>query len=230
MADEESIKDLECSRSPSLSIRAGEAIFEQGSHSDYIYNVISGWVSLHHTNREGNSAIIGFALPGDVLPFKRLTKFYNFSAVAIDNVTVCPIHASRQVRLEHHHPEYDALHRGVVEQALDLAETNLAAHRFGAPAEERVANLLWSLAFKCLRRPPSETDRVVVPISQIQIGLATGITPVHVSRTLRALRQAGLLQFDRHMILIHNRAKVEMLVGASTNGWGSEHASDINLS
>lgn len=217
MRDAQSIASLERARSPLRHISVGGLIFEQGTPADHIYVVKRGWVGLYQTNPDGNTVILDFALPGDVLPLERHTKTATRSAVALDNVTVCLIHRSRQEQLEREQPAYDALHRAVVGRALDLAEANLATIAF-SPARERIAHLLWGLAFRCLHRPPLESDHVRVPISQIQIALATGMSPVHVSRTLRNLREDRMLDFEDHMITIHNRAAVERIAGVFPEG------------
>jgi len=214
MRGAQEIAALDYAHDPVRHIPVGRTIFDQGTPADYIYIVQSGWVSLDQTSPDGKAVILGFALPGDVLSFGRHTKVYTASGVALDNVAVCPIHISSQERLERSHPAYDALHRRVLGRALDAAEANLADLLCGRTAHERIAHLLWSLAFRSLHRPPLESDSVPVPISQIQIGLATGMTPVHVSRTLRSLREERLLDFDHHMIKIRNRAQIEWLARA----------------
>ena len=219
MTDAAAIASLELARSPFRSTRAGGVVFEQGTLTEYIYIIERGWVGLYNGNSDGKNTIVGFALPGDVLPFGRDAQVHTHSAVALENVTVCMIHRSRQEHLEREHPAYNALHRSALGQALDAAEATLAAILFGT-AQERIAHLLWSLAARSLHRAPLQSDRVTVPISHIQIALATGMTPVHVSRTLRNLREGGVLEFDRHVLTVRNRAKTERLAGLSSETRG----------
>jgi len=218
MTEAGAITALELARSPFRNIRAGGVIFQQGTPTDYIYIIEKGWIGLYNSNADGKDVILGFALPGDVLAFDRHTKTHARSAVALDNVTVCMIHSSRQEHLEREHPAYHALHKSVIGQALDIAETTLGAFLFGT-AEQRIAHLLWSLAFRYLRRPPVQTDRVSLPISHIQISLATGTTAVHVPRTLRNLREAEVLDFHRNILTVRNRARTERLAGGPFERW-----------
>jgi CRP-like cAMP-binding protein len=45
-----------------------------------------------------------------------------------------------------------------------------------------------------------------MPLSQIQLGDALGLTPVHVNRTLKVLKQDGLVTRSDKTILVHNWA------------------------
>ncbi len=44
----------------------------------------------------------------------------------------------------------------------------------------------------------------VVPLTQQQLGNALGLTPVHVNRMLRRLRNEGLMEFRKRTLTLHN--------------------------
>ena len=71
-------------------------------------------------------------------------------------------------------------------------------------ARERVAGLLMELAVRSTGRAAfSAGETLPLPLTQVLIGEATGLTAVHVNRTLRGLREAGVLDFrDRHLTLL----------------------------
>jgi CRP/FNR family transcriptional regulator len=206
---------LESVHAPLRHIPAGATIVEQGAPSDRSFTVLNGWIALYQTTGDGRATILHFLLPGDVLPFERHSAVATRSAVAVGDVTVCSLSRSRQERLEREHPDYDARQKADAARDLHLAYENIAAIAFGS-AKERIAHLLWSLASRTLRRAAQPSDRVWIPASQIQLGLATGLTPVHVSRTLRHLREAGLLDLEDHRLTIRDPAEMKRLAGAST--------------
>jgi CRP/FNR family transcriptional regulator len=205
---------LEGAHAPLRHVPAGASIFEQGAPSDRSFTLLSGWAALCHTSGEGRTVILHFALPGEVLGFDRHSPIANRSAVAVGDATVCSISRTRQERLEREHPSFDARHKANAGRDLDLAYETLTAMATGS-ARERIAYLAWDVGSRSLARRPRSGDRIYAPLSQIQVGLATGLTPVHVSRTLRALREERVLTLEDRTLLIHDAAALEHLAGAS---------------
>ena len=70
-------------------------------------------------------------------------------------------------------------------------------------ARERIANLLLEL-FVRLRQsaPEASGDSIRLPLTQEHLGDALGLTSVHVNRTLRALREDGVLAIKRGALSI----------------------------
>ncbi|RYF38033.1 MAG: Crp/Fnr family transcriptional regulator, partial [Cytophagaceae bacterium] len=60
-------------------------------------------------------------------------------------------------------------------------------------ARTRVAHLLCEIAVRLRSAGLMTGNRYELPMTQEQIGDATGLTPVHVNRTLQALRKDGLI-------------------------------------
>jgi CRP-like cAMP-binding protein len=59
-----------------------------------------------------------------------------------------------------------------------------------------VAGLLLELFHRLRRRPPLPGgEAMALPLTQIHIADALGLTPVHVNRTLRALRGLGVIEY-----------------------------------
>ncbi|WP_306286341.1 helix-turn-helix domain-containing protein [Sphingomonas sp. Ant20] len=50
-----------------------------------------------------------------------------------------------------------------------------------------------------------QDDSFVLPLTQVDIGEATGLTNVHVNRVLRTLRERGLLKFNNRRAVILDR-------------------------
>lgn len=211
------MSDLERARAPSRHVPAGDALFEQGAPSDRSFTILRGWVAVTQVTSDGRFLILRFALPGDVVAFERRSSVNRCGAVAVGDATVCSFTRSRQGRLELEHPSFDARHRAAEGGILEDAEETLASI-MGRGARERVSHLLFQLAWRGLRRRPSPGDEIDAPLSQIQIGLATGLTAVHVSRTMRRLRESRVVAFESHRLTIHDPAALERLAGVSTEG------------
>jgi len=71
-------------------------------------------------------------------------------------------------------------------------------------ARTRVAHLLCEIAVRLRSAGLMTGNRYELPMTQEQIGDATGLTPVHVNRTLQALRKDGLITRDRRAVQIED--------------------------
>lgn len=71
-------------------------------------------------------------------------------------------------------------------------------------ARTRVAHLLCEIAVRLHAAGLITGNRYELPMTQEQLGDATGLTPVHVNRTLQKLRSDGLITRDRRAITIED--------------------------
>lgn len=71
-------------------------------------------------------------------------------------------------------------------------------------ARTRVAHLLCEIAVRLHAAGLISGNRYELPMTQEQLGDATGLTPVHVNRTLQKLRSDGLITRDRRAITIED--------------------------
>jgi CRP-like cAMP-binding protein len=66
-----------------------------------------------------------------------------------------------------------------------------------------VAHLLLELFFRLQHRLPAQKGETVsLPLTLANIGDAVGLTNVHVSRVLRALREDGVLHLRRSQLIV----------------------------
>ena len=71
-------------------------------------------------------------------------------------------------------------------------------------ARARLAHLLCEMAARTAKDGAPGPGRYAFPITQEQLADAVGLTPVHVNRTLRALREEGLVRMTRAEIHIED--------------------------
>jgi CRP-like cAMP-binding protein len=76
------------------------------------------------------------------------------------------------------------------------------------PAEERAAHLILEVA-KRLAAIGRGGDEFELPLTQEEFGEALGVTPIHVNRVLKTLRDSGLVTFRRQTVQIHDKARLE---------------------
>jgi hypothetical protein len=60
-------------------------------------------------------------------------------------------------------------------------------------------------------------DRFEMPLTQIVLGDALGLTPVHVNRVLRKLKVSGVMSLSRGSLVIADVAKLAIVAGFDDN-------------
>lgn len=80
-------------------------------------------------------------------------------------------------------------------------------------AASRIAHLLLEVftRLKLIGRVKDNSFRV--PLTQVHLGEAVGVTSVHVNRTIRELRAQGLIEVVNGTVIIHDEDKLRELAG-----------------
>ncbi len=71
-------------------------------------------------------------------------------------------------------------------------------------ADRQIAHLFCELLFRLRLVGLAKDDRFPLPMTQEELGDATGLTAVHVNRMLRDLRNAGLVDVHDREVVIHD--------------------------
>jgi CRP-like cAMP-binding protein len=78
-------------------------------------------------------------------------------------------------------------------------------------AEPRVAHLLCEYVTRAEYAALAEANRCELPITQSDLADATGMSTVHVNRTLQSLRARKLISWDQGILTVHDRKGLEAL-------------------
>ena len=117
---------------------------------------------------------------------------------ALTDVTLCPFDRERLATLFSEHPRIMALLF-----SLAVAERTALADRLASvgrtPARARVAALLCDI-FMRMRLVDPDTKAIHLPLTQEEIGDATGLTAVHVNRMIRGLVEEGIIERSGNMM------------------------------
>ncbi len=190
-------------RSGDRRISAGRDLFSIGSQEDVIYNVLDGWVALYTLLEDGRKQIVQFALPGAVLGiFLSGGARATFGAEALTDLVVSVIPRGTLTSLVRSDPELGIRLAQSLARDCSLAFDHLTSigRRL---ARERVAHLLLELFVRCRAQwPGSRIEEMFLPLTQEQIGDATGLTFVHVNRVLRMFRKERILEFHYRRLRI----------------------------
>jgi CRP-like cAMP-binding protein len=182
--------------------KAGATLFHQGEPFDHVLLIRSGWALTYKVFQDGQRQIIRFVLPGDLIGFEGdEASGMAYSAEAISDVTVCGVKRSVFYRACAGSPPL-AMNFATAVTREALSAWNHVAALGQQTALGRVANLLLDLHRRVSAQCGADGPAVHLPINQIHIADATGLTPVHVCRTLKQMRLERLLEFHKGQLVL----------------------------
>lgn len=181
-------------RSEYRVLAPGEAIFRQGEPTLETYTLFSGWAFLYQNLPDGRRQILRFLLPGDFLGFQADMEegVRGHSAQALTEASVCVFPRGALLKMFRKQSKLGVRLIWLTAQDQAIAHEHLAS--LGRRnALERVAYLLLEVFQRVRMRNPGDDKTVPFPFTQDIMADAVGLTNIHVNRTLRQLRESGLI-------------------------------------
>lgn len=190
-------------RSGDRKIEAGRDVFRIGQTGKEIFNLLDGWVALYTLLEDGRRQILHFALPGAVLGVLPTNGAQStFGAQALTDVVVSVIPNSKLASLSRDEPEIGMRLARSLARDCSIAYDHMTSIGRRS-ARERVANLLLELFIRYRAQwPGNRIEEMTLPLTQEQIGDATGLTFVHVNRVLSTLRKDRIVEFHYRRLRI----------------------------
>lgn len=181
----------------------GRDLFRIGETSKSIFNLLSGWVAVYTLLEDGRRQIVHFALPGAVMgmPTSNGAKI-SYGAQALTEVVVSVIPNTVLTTVLKDDPEVSMRLVSTLARDTSIAYDHMTS--IGRrTARERVAYLLLELFTRHRAQwPGNRIEEMVIPLTQEQIGDATGLTFVHVNRVLSTLRKDKIVHFHYRRLRI----------------------------
>ena len=72
-------------------------------------------------------------------------------------------------------------------------------------AQTRLAHFLCEVSYRLQLRGRNDLDAFEFPLTQSELADILGLSTVHVNRVLQVLRSRGLIELNRHRLVIRNR-------------------------
>jgi len=176
--------------------RDGSDIVAAGHRYRCLFVLNRGMAIRYKVLHDGRRHIINLNLPGDLLGFPGcLFDRSLYSIASLGDVTVCPITHEDLFVLFRRYPRLStALFWLVGHQAAVFAEHLVGVAR--QSAYERIAHLLLELLVRLQAVGIADECSYFLPITQEQMADALGLSEPHVNRTLRRLREDGLIALE----------------------------------
>lgn len=185
-------------------------IVGEGDRSDHCWLITDGLVSRFKSLRNGGRQIVSFYVPGDVVNLPAcLVRTADHTIRTHTPTTALRLAARDLLKLAEDFPELGrAFWLDTLVDAAVFAEWMVNVGRRGA--RERVGHLLLELAYRLNSAGIGDGTTFVLPVTQTDLADATGLSPVHVNRTLKALRTDGLIRMAGRTIMIDEPAALAL--------------------
>lgn len=185
-------------------LRSRGHVVSEGDKPKVIYLVLEGWAYRYKHLEDGRRQIVGFFLPGDLCDLNVfILREMDHSIASITPLTIAEISRSNFERVIERHPRitqalwWDAL----VNMAIQREWTVNLGQRV---ALERVAHLLCELFFRLRSAGLTDGESCGFPLTQGELADATGMSTVHINRTLQELRALKLITLSNRVLSIHD--------------------------
>jgi CRP-like cAMP-binding protein len=175
--------------------RRGAVVIRENESPRELFIVRAGWLHSSGVLGNGSRQILRFHFQGDILGLPLLAFADSPETVtAVTDVVLSPFSREKLAQLIADHPRLGALILGLsVAERVALADRLASIGRTSARA--RVGSLICEF-FARMRRlgAVGEDGFIQLPLTQEDIGDATGLTSVHVNRMMRALVDDGIIE------------------------------------
>ncbi len=190
------------------SYRRGSIILRQGDRAREMFVVHSGWLHSSVVLGNGSRQIMCFQFAGDLLGLSLLAfRDVPETLTAVTDVTLRPFSRERLGAVLGAHPRIGALLLALTEAGrVSLADRLASIGR--TPARARVASLLCEIYMRLRQSGQAVDNHIHLPLTQEDIGDATGLTSVHVNRMMRGLVEDGVIERSGTQIRILDEKKL----------------------
>src|ERR1044071_525842 len=192
--------------------RRGEDFIASGRSARHSTVLLEGVACLYERLQDGNRQIYAFQYPGDFCDLHQHVLPETNNEVAVAAITDCSLGIIEHKDLEQliaQHPSLGlALWRASMLEASIFRKRLLNVGR--QPALQRVAHLLCE---QLARRESVGINSATIPLAQMDLADAAGLSIVHVNRVFQELRRLNILSKEGRTINVVDR---ERLVGLAS--------------
>jgi CRP-like cAMP-binding protein len=191
------------------TISAGKYIVREGDRPKHVCVLLSGFAFRQKITGDGSRSINAVHMTGDVVDLQNsLLRIADHNVQALTQAEVAFIPREHVVKLAFERPKvgmamwYDMLVDGSVfrEWIANIARRDAAT---------RLAHLLCEVGIRLEAMGLAERESFELPMTQEQLADATGLTPVHVNRTLKELESRGVITRTVRFVAVADWAQLE---------------------
>lgn len=186
------------------SVASEDLIHREGDRPTACFLIVEGLVSTSKVTDAGRRQIMSFHVPGDMPDLMGLKLgMLVFDVLAVSDCQLVFVDHGPLRKLCRQHPSLAAYfwrHSLVTGSIFQEWVINVGQRR----ADSRLAHLFCEMMTKMDAAGLADDGRCDLPLTQAHLSAATGLSLVHVNRTLQGLRKRGLLSFANGALTIHD--------------------------
>lgn len=183
-------------------LRPREDVIREGDPPKQVNLILDGWACRYKTLEDGRRQIMAFLVPGDLCDLRMsILQQMDHSLGAITPLRIAEIPSELILELAEAYPRLSRAlwWNSLVDEAISREWTTNVGQR---EAIERLAHLFCELFLRLRSVGLTDGPSFDLPATQEQLGEATGMSTVHVNRTLQALRDSGLIVLRGKLLTI----------------------------
>ena len=195
----------------------GDDIIREGDHSPDCHVVLSGLACRYKILPNGERQIMAFLVPGDLCDAEIfILKEMDHSIGALTPSTTALISSDiMKGMLRKEGGLGEALWWGTLTDLGVLRERIVDHGR--RDAHERIAHLIYEMLVRYRIVGLAKDDSFDFPITQAELADASGLTPMHVNRVLKRLREEQLVHFHGKVLKILDAERLKQVAGFDAN-------------
>lgn len=192
-------------------IEPGIDLIRVGDKPDGVYLIMEGMACRYTLRANGARQIMAYLIPGDYCDLDvALLARMDHSIGTLSTCKVVRIDLATILDLLSHHPGIThALRIATLVDEATLREWVVNLGR--RSASERIAHLLCELLLRLRAVGHATENGYALPITQTDLADTTGLTTVHVNRTLADLQRQGLIAMSEGHLKILDLPRLEAL-------------------
>ena len=202
---------------PRKSYARGEAIIAEGEKVRDIHVVVSGLAARTKRMPDGGRQIMALLVPGDLCDvevFILEAMDHEITAMCDTSCALIPA-AEMEDLLTESSNLTKAMWWSTMTDSAILREWIVDHGR--RDARERIAHLICELLIRYRVVGETSDDSFPFPLTQEDLAAATGMTPVHVNRTLRQLRAEGLVETKGRALAVLDPERLQKVAQYDSN-------------
>jgi CRP-like cAMP-binding protein len=184
------------------AVESGRYVVREGTRADECILIPNGFAIRHKLTEQGDRQIVSIHIPGDFVDLEgALLNTADHNVQTLTRCDIATIPRTAILKLIDEHPRIArAMWVDTLVDSSIFREWILNVGR--RSARQRIAHIMCELGRRLEFAGLAEAGGFEFPTTQEQLGDATGLTSVHVNRTIKSLEADGLIVRERRFLKI----------------------------
>lgn len=211
--DEEDIAGLLALTGRPRPVKTRHDLIREGDRPGPVFVMMEGWACRYKVLPSGTRQVLAFLMPGDAcdLHIGLLAEMDH----SIQTITPARVVTIDRVDMDELMARRPAVARAMyIAQLVDEGTMRAWITSMGRRTSiERVAHLMCELYLRARDIQIAGEESLSLPLSQVLLADALGMTSVHINRVLKELRVAGAMTLHRGSLEVSDPAKLVRIAG-----------------